>query len=49
MKHEMTQWKYFVPDTPYIWSHVELVSEAFHIDDAGPFESTLLPHTHFIW
>ena len=26
MKHEMTQWKYFVPDTPsfcdHTWSHV---------------------------
>ena len=35
MKHEMTQWKCFVPDTPsfcdYIWSHVEFFSETFHI------------------
>ena len=36
MKHERTQWKCFVPDTPsfcdHIWSHVELVSETFHIE-----------------
>ena len=31
MKHEMTQWKCFVPDTlslyNHIWSHVELFCE----------------------
>ena len=34
MKHKMTQWKCFVPDTPsfcdHIWSHVELFSEIEH-------------------
>ena len=39
MKHEMTQCKCFVPDTPsfcdHIWSRVELFSE--DKDDAGPF------------
>ena len=47
MKHEMTPWKCFVPDTPsfcdHIWSSVELFSETE--DDTGPFESPLLPRT----
>ena len=34
MKHEMTQWKCFVPDTPsfcnHIWSCVDLFSEIEH-------------------
>ena len=33
MNHEMTQWKFFVPVTPFcdhIWSHVELFSKIQH-------------------